>query len=44
MINCSICQTQFESIRKLSHHIRVHKITLQEYYDSYMKNLMKIFV
>lgn len=39
MINCSICQTQFESIRKLSHHICVHKITLQEYYDSYMKKL-----
>ena len=37
MIDCSICHTPFESIQKISHHIRVHKITIQEYYDTYMK-------
>ena len=36
-INCEICHKEFKSIQKLSHHIRMHKIMVKEYYDTYMK-------
>ena len=36
---CKICQKEFGSFNKLSHHCIKHKLSAKEYYDNYLKKI-----
>ncbi len=37
MIKCEICEKELKNLNSLSKHIKIHKITHQEYYSKYIK-------
>lgn len=44
-IICKICNCEFISNKSLGVHIkRTHHIELKDYYDNFLKSLMKVFV
>ncbi len=37
MITCEICGREFKLVKGFSSHIRIHKITIKDYYNNYLK-------
>jgi len=38
MVNCKICDSEFDNLRNLCNHLKHHKITSKDYYDKYLNN------